>query len=77
MGSMRMINTVTVDDIIRTPYTCHRMDEEVDGAILFSGYLRWEELVARHLPERYLPQYGYVQDIPQSVPTIPYEGIDS
>lgn len=31
--------------------------------LYFFGYLRWEGLVDRHLPERCLRQYGYVQDI--------------
>lgn len=33
--------------------------------------------MARHIPERCLRQYGYVQDIPRPIPTIPSEGTDS
>lgn len=46
---------LTVGDVIWTPYTGHvvdKGDKEFDDAILFSSYLRWDELMARHLPER-------------------------
>ena len=31
---------------------------------LFSGYIRWGPIFHRHMPERVLRQYGYVQTIP-------------
>lgn len=32
--------------------------------------------MARHLPERCLRQFGYVQNIPRPIPIVPVEGIN-
>ncbi|XP_058776258.1 uncharacterized protein LOC131650568 [Vicia villosa] len=39
--------------------------------ILYTGYVIWESHVSRHLPERCLRQYGYIQGIPRPVPETP------
>ncbi|XP_050884844.1 uncharacterized protein LOC127087970 [Lathyrus oleraceus] len=44
--------------------------------VVLLSYMRWETMVARHLPERCLRQYGYVQRIPRPVLNIPFAGIN-
>lgn len=54
---MRRLDVLTVDDAIWTPYTGHIVHREFDDSSLYSGFMRWETLVARHLSERCLRQY--------------------
>lgn len=35
MEYMRMINMLSIDDVIQTPYTFHSVDEEFDDTTLF------------------------------------------
>ncbi|XP_058742702.1 protein MAIN-LIKE 1-like [Vicia villosa] len=57
----RKLDALTLDDVNWTPYT---------------GYVRWESHVARHLPERCLHQYGCIQGIPRLVLETPTGCID-
>ncbi|CAL5199511.1 unnamed protein product [Lathyrus oleraceus] len=72
----RRFDALTIYDVIWTPYTSQRVYCEFDESSLFSGYIRWETLVARHLPERCMCQHVYVQDIPRTVPIVPASGIN-
>ncbi|XP_050918469.1 uncharacterized protein LOC127135886 [Lathyrus oleraceus] len=73
---MRRLDALTIDDVIWTSYTDHRVQCEFDFSSLYSCYMRWKTMVARHLPKRCLRQYGYVQSIPRPVLDIPSMDID-
>lgn len=70
------LDTLTVDDVVWTPYTTHWVHHAFNYASLYSGHIRWETAVARHFLERYLRQYGYVQDISRPVQEALEGGID-
>lgn len=59
----RRLDTLTVDDVIWTSYTGHIVHCEFEEPSLYSCYMWWESMVARHFPERYLRQYGYIHSI--------------
>ena len=46
------------------PYDEHRVHVQFQLISLFSGHIRWGQLIVRHRPERVLRQFGYVQTIP-------------
>lgn len=49
-----MLDALTLENAIWTPDTGHIVHHEFDETSLFSGHIRWETLVARHLPKRFL-----------------------
>ena len=55
---------MVADAVIWMPYAQHRVYVEFQLISLFSGHIRWGQLIVRHLPERVLRQFGYVQTIP-------------
>ncbi|XP_058783517.1 uncharacterized protein LOC131658212 [Vicia villosa] len=65
MDYRRKLDVLPVDDVIWTPYTMHCPHRPFDDAILYSWHMRWENHVVRHLPERCLRQFGFVQGIPR------------
>ncbi|XP_058734096.1 uncharacterized protein LOC131605803 [Vicia villosa] len=73
---MRRLDALRLVDVIWTPYRYHMIHREFDESYLYSSHMRWETLVARHLPERCLQHYEYIKGIPRSVPNVPARGID-
>ncbi|XP_058768762.1 uncharacterized protein LOC131642513 [Vicia villosa] len=72
----RRLDAQPLDDVIWTSYTGHHNHLPFDVSYLYSAYVKWESHMARHLPERCLRQYGYIQGIPRPVPETPAGGID-
>ncbi|XP_057440247.1 serine/threonine-protein phosphatase 7 long form homolog [Lotus japonicus] len=62
-----MLDELTVDDITWTPFEDHRDVRPRDPRALYSGYIRtpYGRSVSRHLPERVMRQFGFIQDIPR------------
>ncbi|XP_057418667.1 protein MAIN-LIKE 1-like [Lotus japonicus] len=62
-----LLDELTTDDVIWTPYEAHREWRQRDERALFSGYIRcpYPPDVRPHLPERVMPQFGYIQMIPR------------
>ncbi|XP_058771938.1 protein MAIN-LIKE 1-like [Vicia villosa] len=73
---MQRLDALALDYVIWTSYTVRRPHCPFDVSTLYSGYVRWESHLARHLPERCLRQYGYIQGISRPVLEAPTSGID-
>ncbi|XP_057426125.1 protein MAINTENANCE OF MERISTEMS-like [Lotus japonicus] len=73
MGHARMaesrvlLDELTADDVIWTPYEAHREWRQRDEKALFSGYIQcpYPPAVRPHLSERVMRQFGYIQTIPR------------
>ena len=60
----RKLDAVTGVDVCWRPFEDHRVIRRFEQICLFSGYIRWGPIFHKHMPERVLRQYGYVQTIP-------------
>ena len=63
------LDALTYDGMIWNPYVAHRAARPLLTHGMFSGFLRLGTLVHRHLPERVLRQFGFMQPIPQCYET--------
>ncbi|XP_027935732.1 protein MAIN-LIKE 1-like [Vigna unguiculata] len=73
------LDGLTYDGMIWNPYVAHRAARQLVTHGMFSGFLRVGTVVQRHLPERVLRQFGFIQPIPRppsSVPMMDFEAID-
>jgi len=58
------LDALTYDGVIWNPYGAHWASRPLVVSAMFYGYLRLGILVHRHLPERVLRQFGFMQPIP-------------
>ena len=63
------LDGLTYDGMNWNPYVAHRAARQLVTHGMFSGFLRVGTLVHRHLPERVLRQFGFMQPIPQCYET--------
>ncbi|MCI01603.1 serine/threonine-protein phosphatase 7 long form-like protein, partial [Trifolium medium] len=64
-GYREHLDNMQLSDFDFTPYDAHRGQRPLIDACWFSGWLRSGSVKGRHLPERVLRQFGYVQGIPR------------
>ena len=60
----RKLDGITGVDVCWRPFENHRVVRPFEQISLYSGYIRWGPIFHRHMPDRVLRQYGYVQTIP-------------
>jgi len=61
-----MLDRITFDDVHWRSYEDHREYQAIEEVLWYSGLIMCgDRRVYRHLPERVLRQYGYVQTIPR------------
>jgi hypothetical protein len=61
----------SAQDVIWEPYSAHRDARAFDERAWFSGLIHSPGYIGRHLPERFLRQYGHVQTIPRDPHALP------
>ncbi|GAU47201.1 hypothetical protein TSUD_89100 [Trifolium subterraneum] len=64
-GYRQSIDNIQVSDVVFSPYDNRRHVRPLIDVCWFSGWLRCANLKAKHLPERVLRQFKYVQGIPR------------
>ena len=64
-GYRQSIDNIQVSDVVFSPYDNRRHVRPLIDVCWFSGWLRCGNLKAKHLPERVLRQFKYVQGIPR------------
>ncbi|XP_022637920.1 protein MAIN-LIKE 1-like [Vigna radiata var. radiata] len=67
----RYLDGLTYDAIIWYPYRSHRRTCPFLAICMFSGWIRLGDMIHRHLPERVLRQFDFLQIIPRSPETLP------
>ena len=65
------LDALTYDGMIWNPYVAHRAGRPLVVSAMFSGFLRLGILIHRHLSERVLLQFGFMQPIPRPSSTFP------
>jgi len=73
------LDALTYDVVIWNPYGAYRAGRPLVVSGMFSGFLRLGILVHRHLLERVLQQFGFMQPIPRpptSLPMLDFTTID-
>ncbi|XP_027931987.1 protein MAIN-LIKE 1-like [Vigna unguiculata] len=65
------LDGLTYDGMIWNPYVAHRAARQLVTHGMFSGILRVGTVVQRHLPERVLRQFGFIQPIPRPLVRFP------
>ncbi|XP_014495108.1 protein MAIN-LIKE 1-like [Vigna radiata var. radiata] len=71
----RYLDGLTYDAIIWHPYRSHRRSSPFLAICMYSGWIRLGNMIHRHLPERVLRQFGFVQTIPRSPESLPMPDI--
>jgi hypothetical protein len=61
----KSIDNMKMADFVFSPYTDHHHIRPLTEVCWYSGWLRSGSWKGKHLPERVLRQYGYVQTIPR------------
>jgi len=60
----KQLDRLMPDAVCWIPYDDHRGFKEFELISLFFGHIKWGSSIVRHLPERVLRKFGYVQSIP-------------
>jgi hypothetical protein len=67
-----LLDRITFDDVCWRPYEGHREFQPFEEVFWYSGWIMCgDRRVYRHLPERVLRQYGYVQSVPRPPTDVP------